>query len=118
MLLLIGMIALTTLVSCEKDKDNKELDGTWNNGYYSIIVKGSDYTSKVYGNNYGKGKVTYNVAEGTFNFTSTHAWDSGSWDSFVEICNGTMTLNKGIMTILTVDNRSYRDWMIGTWTRE
>ena len=113
-------------IGCSKDsKDSKEtsgntakeLDGTWEKGNYSFDIKGSDYVMKIDAVNWGKGIITYNIADGIFNVKSTHAWSQGSWVSYQETSNGTFNYNDNEMTILSVDNNLYAA-VVGKWTRK
>ena len=116
--LLLVSIIFGTFVGCSKE-DSANLDGTWKNGIYSIVIKGSNYTSKVNDVNWGKGIITYSIADGTYSLKSTHAWhkDDSNWNPFEETCNGIFTYNNNKISFATVDNMRYEAWTVGIWTR-
>jgi hypothetical protein len=95
-----------------------ELDGTWKKGIYEIIIDDDSYVMKSNETNYGKGTITYSVANSTFTFRSTHAWNGSSWVSYTETTSGKLTYNGGnTLTISNLDNYEYSS-LAGTWTKQ
>jgi hypothetical protein len=95
-----------------------ELDGTWKYGSYEIIINGDNYVMKANGTNYGKGTITYSVANSTFTFRSTHEWTGSGWSPDKETTNGKLTYAGGDTLIISnIANLDYKA-LEGTWTRQ
>jgi hypothetical protein len=93
-----------------------ELDGTWKYGSYEIIINGDTYVMKDNGVNYGKGTISYSVANSTFSFRSTHAWTGSGWSPYTETTNGKLTYGGG--NTLTISNLDNYTFLAGTWTKQ
>jgi len=93
------------------------LNGTWTHEHIpmTLTVSGSNYTSKVEGENFGKGTVSYNSS--TITLKTTHAWDDvhSKWASYSETTTCSYTLSGNSLTISGVVG-DYSD-MNGVWTR-
>jgi hypothetical protein len=89
-LLVLGMLVMVlafgmTVVGCDDGSkgggNDGSLNGTWDNPsvLQSIVISGSDFTLKAYGENSIKGTISYNGS--TMTLKSTHYWDldSSSW---------------------------------------
>jgi hypothetical protein len=94
-----------------------ELDGIWKNGSYEITIDGDNYVMKVSGTNYGKGTISYSIADSIFTFRSTHAWYNSGWVPYTETTNGKLTYGGNILVISNLDNYEYSS-LAGTWTRQ
>jgi hypothetical protein len=95
-----------------------ELDGTWKQGNYEIIINGEDYVMKANGAYYGKGAISYSVANKTFSFRSTHAWTGSGWSPYSETTNGTLEYGGGNTLIISnLDNYNYTS-LAGSWTKQ
>jgi hypothetical protein len=94
-----------------------ELDGTWKYGSYEITIDGDNYVMKYSGTNYGKGTITYSVANSTFTFQSTHEWTGSAWSPNTrDRTNGKLTYGGG--NTLTISNLDNYTFLAGTWTRQ
>jgi hypothetical protein len=118
---ILGMIltAGVFLAGCDNGNagtgNTGELDGTWKNGVYEIIINGIDYVMRYNGNNYGKGTISYSVINSTFTFKSTHAWQDSGWVSYTETTTGTLSYGGG--NTLVISNLDNYTSLAGTWTR-
>jgi hypothetical protein len=79
------------------------LDGTWGNGVFKLVIKGSKYTSFVGRSRYGKGMIVYDDKE--FTITSTHARQLFFWTSFVEVVKGKFVCSNGEITVSEIEGR-------------
>ena len=94
--------------------DKGILDGKWQHGVFTIIVKGYAYKSFYNGFRYGKGKIVYKNEK--FTLTSTHARKYIWWIPFEEIVNGKYTIIGDIVTIISCINGRYSN-VNGRWVR-
>ena len=93
---------------------NTKLNGTWENGFFRLIIKGDRYVSLYNGFRYGKGTIIYDSEN--FTLTSTHAyWMFFLWQSFVETVNGKYIFTNDEIIVSNIEGR-YSD-QNGIWTR-
>jgi hypothetical protein len=89
-----------------------EVDGTWSNGTFKLIIKGGTYVSLYKGLLYGKGTMLYDTEN--FTVTSTHARRMlFLWTSFVERVKGKYSITNDKLTVSNVEGR-YSD-LNGIW---
>jgi hypothetical protein len=101
----------------DSGNNSGELDGTWKNGNYEITIDGDSYVMKASGTNYGKGTISYSVANSTFTFQSTHGWTGSAWSPDTsDRTNGKLTYSGG--TTLTISNLDNYTFLAGTWTKQ
>ena len=83
MILLIGIVLVFSLIGCELEETNSNLDGTWVGNGWVYIFSGSDYThlsERAYGrSNWTKGTFSLNAAKTKFTENCTHRWVGGVW---------------------------------------
>jgi hypothetical protein len=113
---LAGCDNFTTSPGSSSPGNSGELDGTWKNGNYEIIIDGDNYVMKNAGTNYGKGSISYSVANSTFTFQSTHAWQYSAWVPYTETTNGKLTYHSG--NTLIISNLNNYTFLTGTWIRQ
>jgi hypothetical protein len=120
-LFLAGCDNLTTSPNNNKDNSGTEysgvLNGTWKYGNYEITIDGGSYVMKSGGVNYGKGTITYSIANSTFTFQSTYEWAGSKWSpNNSDRVNGKLTYNGG--NTLTISNLDNYQFLAGTWTKQ
>jgi hypothetical protein len=79
------------------------LDGTWENGLFKLVIKGSTYVSFYNGSRYGKGTFVYDNEN--FTLTSTHARRLFFWTPFVEEVKGSYILTGDEVTVSNIEGR-------------
>ena len=111
--LILGTVAAG--FSIDNNKQNYQLNGTWRNGPFTLIVEDNVYTSKLFNINYGRGMVMYNENDTTL--ISSYAWDPviNDWRQFNEVIKGQYLLQKDKLTVFNVDG-IYKDFN-GIWER-
>ncbi|MDR2135616.1 MAG: hypothetical protein LBO76_03280, partial [Treponema sp.] len=93
-----------------------ELNGTWKYENFEIIINGDSYVMKADGDYYGKGTISYSVANKTFTFRSTHEWTGSAWSPASETTNGTLEYSGGnTLVISKLDNYTF---LAGAWTKQ
>ena len=93
---------------------NTKLNGTWENGFFRLIIKGDRYVSLYNGFRYGKGTIIYDSEN--FTLTSTHAhWMFFLWQSFVETVIGKYIFTNDEIIISDIEGRY--NAQNGTWKR-
>jgi hypothetical protein len=93
---------------------NTKLNGTWENGFFRLIIKGDRYVSLYNGFRYGRGTIIYDNEN--FTLTSTHAsWMFFLWQPFVETVNGKYIFTNDEIIVSNIEGR-YSD-QNGKWKR-
>jgi hypothetical protein len=92
-----------------------ELDGTWKQGSYELIINGDNYVMKASGEFYGKGAISYSIANSTFTFRSTHEWTGSGWSPFSETTKGTIAYSGNTLVISNLNNYTF---LAGSWTKQ
>jgi len=90
-----------------------KLNGTWGNGNFKIVLKGTAYVSFFNNYRYGKGTMIYDNE--SFTLTSSHARCFLLWRPFVEIVKGKYVNASDEVTVSNIEGR-YSDYN-GTWVR-
>ena len=96
--------------------ENNQLDGTWKNGIFKLVIRKNKYVSFYNGFRYGRGEITYD--DENFTLTSTHARSRlFFWVPFVECVKGNYDISddKKMVTISNIDGRY--SGQNGTWLR-
>ena len=92
--------------------EKNELNGTWENGCFKLVIKKNKYVSFYKGSRYGKGRVVYDNEN--FTLTSIHAKTWLFWSPFVEIVTGKYSIGDKEVRASNIEGR-YCDCN-GTWT--
>jgi hypothetical protein len=91
------------------------LSGKWNNGSFSLVIKGEKYLSFYGGSRYGKGTITFDTEN--FTLTSTHACRFFFlWLPFIEMVKGKYVITgEGEITVSGIVGRY--EFLNGVWVR-
>jgi hypothetical protein len=79
-----------------------ELNGIWENGFFTLVLDENNYKSKINDKNYGKGIILHDGYN--FKLISTHKWDSKSniWIPFNEMVTGQYVIQNNKLQIFNI----------------
>jgi hypothetical protein len=108
MMFFVIVLLFGTLVISFDDGINRlggqipNLNGTWESGFFTLVLDENDYTSKISNKNYGKGIVIHDGYN--FKLISTHEWDhkNNKWIPFNEMITGQYLIQNNRLQIFNI----------------